>query len=269
MPLAAVSTPAGAEALRDRLVPALCDLHTTVQETAVSLERVSGNPIRDAFDVAAGLAHRVREAREEGRFVIVLAGACLSALGSCAGLRSTERGIVWLDAHADFNTPETTCSGLLDGMALATLTGRCWSGLTARIPGFRPVPEESVDLVGARDLDDAEAALLEGSSIRRWAADALAGLAEARYLQETEATYVHLDLDVLDPSVGRANRLAFPGGLSGDALEALFTSLGRHAPVGVLALTAYDPAEDETGQAAAAAVRAARALVAARLERSG
>lgn len=200
--------------------------------------------------------------------MIVLAGACLSALGSCAGMRSKEGSVVWLDAHADFNTPETTSSGLLDGMALATLTGRCWHALTARIPGFRPVPEASVDLVGARDLDDAEAALLEGSAIRRWAVEAAEDFAESVFRQEMEETYVHLDLDVLDPSVGRANRLAVPGGLSGDALEALFASLGRHAPVGILGLTAYDPAEDESGGAAAAAVRAVRALVAARLERS-
>lgn len=263
LPLAAVPSPAGAEELRGGLRTALREAATDVRESRVSLGRSSNDPLRDAFDVAAELSRRVRAATEDGHLVIVLAGACLTALGACAGLRSDERRVVWLDAHADFNTPETTISGLVDGMALAALTGRCLTELVDRIPDFRPVPESSVTLIGARDLDDAESRLLDGSSIHRWE-DVMSRVREdSEFFSGSEEVYVHLDLDVLDPSIGRANRLASPGGLSADALETLFRSLGRTAPVRVVALTAYDPEEDRTGGAAVAAIRAVRALVAA------
>ena len=65
--------------------------------------------------------------------------------------------VLWFDAHGDFNTPETTTSGFLDGMALAAVTGRCWTGLTRAIPGFTPVPESNVTAIGVRDLDEGEA----------------------------------------------------------------------------------------------------------------
>lgn len=263
LPLAAVPSPAGAEVLRGGLRTALREAGTDVRESRVSLGRPSDDPLRDAFDVAAEISRRVRAATEDGHLVIVLAGACLTALGACAGLRSEERRVVWLDAHADFNTPETTISGLLDGMALATLTGRCLAEQAGRIPDFRPVPESSVTLIGARDLDDAESQLLDGSSIQRWEGVMSRVQGDSGFFSGSGEVYVHLDLDVLDPSVGRANRLASPGGLPAEALETLFRSLGRSAPVRVVALTAYDPEEDQTGGAAAAAIRAVRALVAA------
>ena len=67
----------------------------------------------------------------------MLAGNCNTALGSVAGLDHLDRtGVVWFDAHGDFNTPETTVTGSFDGMALAMLTGRCWTGLYIACPAF-------------------------------------------------------------------------------------------------------------------------------------
>lgn len=119
--------------------------------------------IRTTFQLAAGVADAVREARSAGAFPVILAGNCATAMGTLAGLADADPAIVWLDAHADFNTPETTRSGFLDGMALAIATGRCWTQMAAAIPGFRPVPEPRVLLAGTRDIDPAEAALLAPS----------------------------------------------------------------------------------------------------------
>ena len=83
--------------------------------------------------------------------------------------------MVWFDAHADFNTPETSPSGFLDGMAVAILTGRCWRSLAAQITGFEVVPESRVALVGIRDLDPPEADALAASRVRRIGSD-LTGL---------------------------------------------------------------------------------------------
>jgi len=73
--------------------------------------------------------------------------------------------VLWFDAHGDFNTPESTLGGFLDGMALAIATGRCWTGLAATVPGFTPVAEENVVLVGARDLDRANCTSTSTSTV--------------------------------------------------------------------------------------------------------
>jgi arginase len=91
----------------------------------------------------------VGEARRADRFPLVLGGNCGVALGVVAGLGGDAR-VVWADAHGDFNTPETTLGGFLDGMGLATLTGGCWTAITATIPGFAAVPDDHVWLLGAR-----------------------------------------------------------------------------------------------------------------------
>lgn len=81
--------------------------------------------IATTFALAAVIAERARLAREEGRFPLLVTGNCMMSLGLLAASRAPT-SIVWLDAHGDFNTPETTIGGFIDGMALATMTGRCW-----------------------------------------------------------------------------------------------------------------------------------------------
>ena len=93
-------------------------------------------------------------------------------VGTLGGLGTGPTGVRWFDAHGDFNTPESTLGGFLDGMALAIATGRCWIGLAATVPGFTPVAEENVVLVGARDLDPAEGELLRASRVQHLPSDA-------------------------------------------------------------------------------------------------
>jgi arginase len=197
-----------------------------------------------------------------------MAGNCSSSLGVLAGLTSPSIGVVWFDAHGDFNTPETTRSGFFDGMALAVATGRCWRELASTVPGFAPVAEERVLLVAARDLDPAERDLLERSRVRRVAPargedgglvpaleEALEGLR-----RETGEVYLHVDLDALDPSEGPANSYAAPGGMGLEELEAAIGAIRRRFAVRAAALTAYDPAADPSGRACRAGLRIARAL---------
>ena len=216
-----------------------------------------------AFALARAVAAEVRDAITANRFPVVLAGNCSTALGTVAGLDAAlgagRTGVLWLDAHGDFNTPETTTSGFFDGTALAALTGRCWAGLTPSIPGFRPVPEPDVLLLGARDLDAGERALLEASSIVHvpppegspgpgsgtWNGIGYHALPHLdRLAERVDRVYLHIDLDVLDPSEGRANQYAAPGGPSaGDLAELLLTAAWK-LPVRALAITAYDPSFD-------------------------
>src|SRR4051812_872973 len=144
-----------------------------VVETIVEVATPFATEIGTSFAVYRSLADRVRTAVTGGGFPLILAGNCGSALGTVSGLRAASPndpsniGVIWLDAHADFNTPETTASGFLDGMALAALTGQCWHVLTASIPGFRPVSDAHVVLVGARHNDAGEKQVLASSRLTR------------------------------------------------------------------------------------------------------
>jgi arginase len=240
--------------LPDRLAEAGHQVHVRVLEATADSWRAE---IRTAFDLARGVADAVRSARSTGAFPLVLSGNCgPAALGCVAGLGASP-GILWFDAHGDFNTPETTLGGFLDGMALATVTGRCWAQLSAGIPGFRPVPESSVALVGARDLDPLEAAALDQSEIRQVRpAELRAELPTVLTSvgRATTATYLHLDLDVLDPGEGRANAFAPPGGLSRADLAWAVGTIAAWRPLGAASLTAFDPDSDTTGLATKAAL---------------
>ena len=218
--------------------------------------------IGTAFELASALAGAIRESRSHGRFPLVLTGNCGAALGVTAAL-GPATPVLWADAHGDFNTPETTIGGFLDGMSLATVTGRCWTRLAERIPGYAPVPEHLVWLLGARDLDPLEADALSASAIRRIPAGEIGSTMAERIAQDLDGVgppYLHIDLDVLDASEGRANRFATAGGVSLAELCAFCGSLGRLAPPAALTLSAYDPAEDRDGRIRRAALRVVEAV---------
>jgi arginase len=195
-----------------------------------------------AFDLARQIATRVRGTLSQGGFPIILSGNCLpAAIGACSGANDVSR-VIWFDAHGDFNTPDTTISGFLDGMALAALTGHCWGALTATIDGFSIAPEATVTLIGARDLDPLEANALAASQITRLSAHDLG--AGSSLLTGTGSAYLHIDLDVLDPSEGPMNGYAAPGGMT--RLQ-LHEAMRRCGPVRVASVTAFDPAVDPSG----------------------
>ena len=256
---------AGPEALLAAGLPARLERYGHSVRTVV-IEPPHGSwqaEIRTAFDLARALALAVGDARENGRLPLVVTGNCFAAVGVCAGL-GAEANVLWADAHADFNTPETTVGGFLDGMALATLTGHCWANMTGRVPGFRPVAEERVRLLGTRDLDPLEISALDRSRIRRVPASEIdrdLGARLTRELGGDRPLYLHMDLDVLDPSSGRANEFAAPGGVSADNLAAFCDGLRLGNAPAAITISAYDPAADVTGGIRDAALRAVDALL--------
>jgi arginase len=195
----------------------------------------------------------------------VLSGNCNSAVGTLSGLTPARRATFWFDAHGDCNTPETTTSGFLDGMGLAMTTGLCWRGLGATVPGYQPVTADATFLLGARDLDPAEAGLLQGSGIAaipvEQIPEALPSLLAGAPLAQTLG-YLHLDLDVLDPAVGHANYLPVPDGLSLSGLTGAITAIRARVPLGAAALTSYSPEDDHDQGVCRAAFAAIDAIVA-------
>jgi arginase len=239
--------------------------HLTAQGHTVELEIIepaSANwraEVQTSFELMRAVAEHVRRTREASQFPIVLAGNCNVAIGVLAGLGG-RTGVVWLDAHGDFNTPQTTMSGFLDGMTLATATGRCWTEMARSIQGFEPVPDEAVVLLGARDLDPGEEAALARSKVIRLSAEAATiGIESVLQSLSREITefYLHLDLDALDPIEGRANSYSARGGFSSASLQTLLSRIAGKLPIKALTIAGYDPSYDKEGTVCRTALQAA------------
>jgi arginase len=222
------------------------------------------NEVAASFDVLRGVAERVRAAVAAGAFPLVLAGNCMTSIGVVGGL-GHDVGVIWLDAHADFNTAEATTSGFVDGMGLSILTGTGWDGMRATVPGYRSVPEAHVVLVGIRDLDPAERERLDRGGITVVARGELDAIDSAldRLRGDVSDVYLHVDLDILDPSEGRANQYAVGGGLTAADVRRVVGEVGQRMRIRAASLTAYDPSADREKRIPPAAAGIARAILAA------
>jgi arginase len=222
--------------------------------------------VRTAFELMRRLATAVRAARATGRFPVILSGNCNVAVGALSGLTPARRSIFWFDAHGESNTPETTATGFLDGMGLSTALGWCWRAVAASVPGFQPVAPEATFLLGARDLDPLEATLLSQSKVTVVPVSDVSAqlpdrLAAARLPEGLG--YLHLDLDVLDPaSVGRANSLPAPDGLSVAQLIAAITAIRARMLLGAVTIASYAPEYDRDQAVCRAAFAALDAILA-------
>ncbi len=231
-----------------------------VGERKIALERIEAQcpfltEISTSFELHRLLAQRVQAAQEHQVLPLILAGNCNSALGTLAGIEGYPVGVIWFDAHGDFNTPETTTGGFLDGMAAATATGRCWTTLIQSIPGFTAIPDERVLMVGVRQLDEREQVLLEQSQITLLKGEQIQEMRLHKVHKDLEQAltvlnsrvqqvYLHIDLDVLDTKVGRANSYAVPGGLTVEEMEQAITMIVQRFKIAAIAFTAYDPSCD-------------------------
>jgi arginase len=197
--------------------------------------------------------------------VLLAAGCsiCLTTLPTVHGHRPEVR-ILWLDAHGDYNTPDTTPSGFLGGMCLAGACGE-WDA------GFgHTVPPANVVLAGVRDLDPAERELLERSEATVIGASNVETLVAVKNALDRAPVYVHLDLDVLDPEVFPAEFPA-PGGLQPDKLYDLLEAVAEECELVGLEVTAFEAPEDpaERDQAAATAMHVLEPLLDAIPEEAG
>src|SRR5215469_649029 len=114
--------------------------------STVRIER--GSPFRDTATASRALgrplAQAVRQAHASGQLPLILAGSCDASLGIVAGFEHGSTGVVWIDAHADFNTPDSTATGFFAGMSLAILTGHCYRHYWAQFGESTPIDERAV-----------------------------------------------------------------------------------------------------------------------------
>lgn len=208
-----------------------------------------------AKELNTTLAKTIHKVRKDEKFPIILSGNCNMSLGIITGLNLTEPGTIWFDAHADFNTPETTSSGFFDAMGLSILTGNSWETWRRTITGFTPVDEQNVVLIGARDFDVKEFELLKNSEIRfipvpKVRNEEGSALSQALImLSETcEELYIHLDLDVLDPSELKANQFYAENGLLLSELKNILYHICTNFKIAAISFTSYDPTFDKNNK---------------------
>lgn len=185
-----------------------------------------------ALNVA--LAQAVADHAE--RFPIILSGDCVNCIGAVRGLKQRHEslGVVWYDAHGDFNTPETTPSGFLGGMPLAALVGRGNQHLLEGVE-LDPLPESMIVISDVRDLDPQEGNNLRESEI---------GVLEAVSMLETHPLpnaplYVHLDVDILDPQYMPGLGYPAPNGPDVETVKRSLERIGRDAEIAGLLVSLW------------------------------
>ena len=180
----------------------------------------------------ANFAAKVREVSQDGLITIGLEANCNDLLGMLAGLKyaangDTRRvGLVFIDAHGDFNTPETTLSGMLGGMPVAVAAGHALHNIRRTAGLEDPIPMSDILWGGVRDLDPLEAERFAEYEVQQFSVQDIRELSANLKKQikdladRVDAIYVHIDMDVLDPAEVPGHDLAVTDGPSSKDLAA-------------------------------------------------
>ena len=252
---------------------ALASAGAAVRTTVIELDdrwASSGHGDVDAsFALIRAVADGVRRAREDGALPVVLGGSCFLSVGVTAGLAEPSPAVVWLDAHADFNHPDTSQEGYFDGMGLSVLTGGAWQGMLAAVPGARPVAEDRVVLAGARDFDAPEEARLRASRVvhlgpsgcgrRRRSSRRSSGSSPSR--RGSTCTSISTSSTRGSPP---STSSASPGASTPTSSTPWWRRSPPASPVRALSLTCYDPSCDAGARVPPIAMRVLRTVARSR-----
>ena len=240
-----------------------------VEEAALTADEATEYGGWKRLGMALGhFADIVSKNERDGHFTVGLLATCPSMPGLVAGLQHSgptrepiKIGMFWLDAHPDFNTPETTRSGSLGGMPVAVATGRALQRLRLDARLDPPLSDQHIVMGGVRLTDPLEQHLLDQSSIEQLSVDDLRNMTPAVFAQLdrlsrlTDKVYLHVDMDVLDPRevMGHGNKV--PNGPSSEQLarlfEAIFSRYSKASAIGFATI----PSTDEGGLSLAAVNR--------------
>lgn len=205
------------------------------------------------------IADFVADTVARGNRPVSIAGDCCSSIGVLAGLQMAglNPALLWLDAHGDFNTWDTTPSGFLGGMPLAMIVGRGEQTMVNAV-GLRRFPESRVVLTDARDLDPEEKKAVAGSQVSHLK-DVLR--LPDHPLVSDPTLYVHLDVDIINPNDAAAMSYLAPGGPSAADLKTVFRRLARTGRVIAVSMSAWNPDLDSDRRSQAVCMDLLRTLI--------
>ena len=219
------------DALESRHIGSLVSAHNTGEGPIIGLLT---NCV-DLLGMLAGLQHLGRPPAAGG-------GGQEDRREGLAGVKPLRVGHIYLDAHADFNTPETTLSGMLGGMDVAVAAGMCLDRLRLKTGLDPALPTKYIVLGGLRDVDPLEQELLDRSDVQFLSTDDLRRASPEidrqmeRLGRLTDVVYVHIDMDVLDPSEVRGHSLSVPEGPTSAELAAAVERMFRHPKAGAIGI---------------------------------
>jgi arginase len=239
------------------------DVETAVQE-ATTLEDASARYLPEIKAACGRIARLVEQAVREGATPIVLGGDHSIALGTLGGLvraRGETGGVLWIDAHGDLNTPETSPSGNVHGMPLAAALGLAGAAFGSDELPLPMVTPERVALVGVRALDPAERAYLRSSGVRVFTMSDVDRLGIERAIRASLAhvagpgfVHVSFDLDALDPAVAPGVGTPVRGGLTYREAHLALELVAESGLAGSFEMVEVNPILDRANATAALAV---------------
>ncbi|GAB4581416.1 MAG: arginase [Anaerolineales bacterium] len=214
--------------------------------------------------IARDLMARVSEIMQEGHFPIALGGDHSLSLGSIKGAAQHKKiGVLWVDAHADFNTPQTTPSGNIHGMPLAALTGRG----DPRLTGLGGEPRATVNparvaIIGARDIDPGERDNLREAGVRVFSMHEVDSYGINTVMQQaldivtrgTEGLYLSFDMDSIDPLYAPGVGTPVQGGLTYREAHLLCEMVAESGKLVGMDFVEVNPILDDRNKTAALAV---------------
>lgn len=214
------------------------------------------------------LAGRVELAKQENTVPLVMGGDHSIAIGTIAGLAAFCRkegkrlGVIWIDAHADFNTPESSPSGNVHGMPLAVSVGLGRRELTELYGPSPKVDSRNVVLIGVRDVDPLEKANLKDrgvltytmADIDRMGMFSAAEEALERVRPRVDVLHVSFDVDCLDPEFAPGVGTPVKGGIQFRELHLLMETLAASGLVGSIEVVEINPILDVANQTSEVAV---------------
>jgi arginase len=221
-----------------------------------------------SFEVLRRTSVAVSRARANNSFSFILSGNCMASVGAACGLGIKDLNFIYFDAHDDMDTPSTNENGYFDAMGLSMLAGKSWDWHTQQIPGYSPMSYKDRFLyVGLRDVNDTQRkTVAEAGADVIWG-DAAKRVEFARELEtrlekrDFSPSLVHLDLDVLDESVGKVNGFESAGGLHEEDLIQCMSLLSRKATPASFTMCSFNPNLGSGDKIATIGIRAAVTFV--------
>lgn len=237
------------EALRQAGVYEAVSDSVTFDTPALPPEEQTDDRIQNLGLLGGKIADAVARGLTAGRQVVVTGGNCSHLPGVIGGLQQalgpeTRIGLVWFDAHGDFNTPRTTLSGMLGGMPVAVSAGLCYAPWRTLSHQQVPLPTDRIIMVDVRNLDEPEEQLIRATDVTIARDIDTLATAVKRLAAETDVIYLHIDLDVLDVALTPTHPTKEPNGLDlAQTLERvdLVLQTGKVRAFGLLAIFADGP----------------------------